>query len=111
MKGRIISIRLIFKNQFYPFKFFIMETIQKKSASFKGIKSAGWVIVICFIVAVLIFHFVLGNPSNFMNNDPNNHPLPGNFLGTIYKGGFIVPVIYIKGLLIFNSNNGVKWYE
>lgn len=28
-----------------------------------------------------------------MNNDPNNHPLPGNFLGTIYKGGFIVPVI------------------
>ena len=70
-----------------------METIQKKSASFKGIKSAGWVIVICFIVAVLIFNFVLGNPSNFMNNDPNNHPLPGNFLGTIYKGGFIVPVI------------------
>ena len=39
-----------------------METIQKKSASFKGIKSAGWVIVICFIVAVLIFHFVLGKP-------------------------------------------------
>ena len=57
-----------------------METIQKKSASFKGIKSAGWVIVICFIVAVLIFHFVLGNPSNFMNNDPNNHhdPEPEN---------------------------------
>ena len=70
-----------------------METTQKKAASFKGIRSAGWVIVICFIIAVLIFHFVLGNPSNFMNNDPNNHPLPGNFLGTIYKGGFIVPVI------------------
>ena len=62
-----------------------METTQKKAASFKGIRSAGWVIVICFIIAVLIFHFVLGNPSNFMNNDPNNHPLPGNFLGTIYK--------------------------
>ena len=70
-----------------------METTQKKAASFKGIRSAGWVIVICFIIAVLIFNFVLGNPSNFMNNDPNNHPLPGNFLGTIYKGGFIVPVI------------------
>lgn len=28
-----------------------------------------------------------------MNNDPNNHPLPGNLLGTIYKGGIIVPVI------------------
>ena len=33
----------------------------------------------------------LGNPSNFMNNDPNNHPL--NMLGTIYKGGIIVPII------------------
>lgn len=28
-----------------------------------------------------------------MNNDPNNHPLPGNFLGTIYKGGVVVPII------------------
>ena len=36
---------------------------------------------------------VAHEPHNFMNNDPNNHPLPGNFLGTIYKGGIIVPVI------------------
>ena len=70
-----------------------METTQKKSTSFKGIKSAGWVIVCCFVIAICIYHFLLGNPSNFMNNDPNNHPLPGNFLGTIYKGGIIVPVI------------------
>ena len=28
-----------------------------------------------------------------MNNDPNNHPLPGSFLGTIYKGGGVVPII------------------
>ena len=70
-----------------------MEATQKVKASFRGIKSAGWVIVICFILAVLLYQFVLGNPANFMNNDPNNHPLPGNFLGTIYKGGFIVPVI------------------
>ncbi len=28
-----------------------------------------------------------------MNNDPNNHPLPGSFLGTIYKGGVVVPII------------------
>lgn len=70
-----------------------METTQKVKVSFRGIKSAGWVIVICFAIAVLLYQFVLGNPANFMNNDPNNHPLPGNFLGTIYKGGFIVPVI------------------
>lgn len=61
--------------------------------SFKGIKAAGLVIIACFIVAISIYHFVFGNPANFMNNDPNNHPLPGNMLGTIYKGGIIVPVI------------------
>ena len=42
---------------------------------------------------MLLYHFILGNPSNFMNNDPNNHPLPGSFLGTIYKGGVVVPII------------------
>ena len=71
-----------------------METTnKKKNVGFKGIKSAWIVIVCCFILAVCIYQFVLGNPANFMNNDPNNHPLPGNFLGTIYKGGVIVPVI------------------
>jgi biopolymer transport protein ExbB len=67
-----------------------METTKK--SQIVGIKNAGIVIICCFIIAVCIYHFLLGNPSNFMNNDPNNHPLPGNFLGTIYKGG-IVPVI------------------
>ena len=70
--------------------------MEAKSVNFKqakGIKSAFLVILCCFILAVCIFHFVLGNPANFMNNDPNNHPLPGNMLGTIYKGGVIVPVI------------------
>jgi biopolymer transport protein ExbB len=74
-------------------KNFIMETTQKKSTKIVGIKNAGLVIICCFIIAVCIYHFILGNPTNFMNNDPNNHPLPGNFMGTIYKGGVIVPVI------------------
>ena len=67
---------------------------EKKMKSSKGFQlSAALVIVCCFVVAFLIFTFVFGNPSNFMNNDPNNHPLPGNLLGTIYKGGIIVPII------------------
>ena len=28
-----------------------------------------------------------------MDGDPTGHPLPGNMLGTIYKGGVIVPVL------------------
>ena len=71
-----------------------MEAIQNKTThKIAGIKNAGWVIVCCFIIAVCIYNFLLGNPANFMNNDPNNHPLPGNFLGTIYKGGIVVPII------------------
>ena len=71
-----------------------METIQNKTTNkIVGIKNAGWVIICCFIIAICIYNFILGNPSNFMNNDPNNHPLPGSFLGTIYKGGVVVPII------------------
>lgn len=65
----------------------------KKSMSFKGVGSAGIVLVACLILALIIYNFVLGAPSNFMNNDPSNQPLPGNLMGTIYKGGVIVPII------------------
>ena len=51
----------------------------KKAYSFTGIRSAGLVIIFCFIIAVCIYQFLLGNRANFMNNDPNNHPLPGIF--------------------------------
>ena len=72
-----------------------MKTTSSKPAknSVGGVRSAGIVLLICFIIAVCLFNFVFGNPANFMNNDPNNHPLPGNMLGTIYKGGVIVPVL------------------
>lgn len=65
----------------------------KKNKGKKYGVSSSLVIIFCLILAVLLYKFVFGNPANFMNNDPNNHPLPGNILGTIYKGGFIVPVI------------------
>ena len=50
-----------------------METTQKSQTKIVGIKNAGLVIICCFIIAVCIYHFILGNPTNFMNNDPNNH--------------------------------------
>jgi biopolymer transport protein ExbB len=72
---------------------FTKQTKVQKNISFAGIKSAGPVILVCLVIAVCIYHFVFGNPANFMNGDPANHPLPGNLLGTIYKGGIVVPVI------------------
>ena len=72
-----------------------METTQKKSkkTSVKGIKNAGFVMLACLVIAACIYNFVLGDPANFVNNDPANNPLPGKFLGTMYKGGVIVPII------------------
>ncbi len=63
--------------------------MEQKGSSLKSV-FAGLVIVICLIVAHLLFYFVMGSPSNF---DTDGHPLPGNTLGIIYKGGFIVPIL------------------
>jgi len=66
---------------------------EQKSKGFTGIKSSGLVILACLGLAVLIYHFILGNPANFMDNNPEGEPLPGNLMATIYKGGIIVPMI------------------
>ena len=72
-----------------------VQNVQQVNTAHKvvGIQGAGWVIIGCLVIALCIYYFLLGNPANFVNNDPNNHPLPGNFLGTIYKGGIVVPII------------------
>jgi len=56
---------------------------------------ASLTIVICIIIGVLIWKFVMGHPSNF---GEDGQPLPGNFAGMIYKGGIIVPVLF--GMLL-----------
>ena len=42
--------------------------------------------IIALIVSYLLFKFVMGNPINFEGNNPAGTPLPGNYLGIIYKG-------------------------
>ncbi len=69
------------------------KTATKKevSSNVGGIKSASIVILVCFILAVCIYMFVFGAGSNF--KDGNNANAPLNLLGTVYKGGIIVPVL------------------
>ena len=55
--------------------------------------SSGIVILICGIIACLLYFKVFGHSSHFVNGDPKNHPLPGDMLGTIYKGGYVLMVI------------------
>jgi biopolymer transport protein ExbB len=70
-----------------------MESTKKKSG--KGFKAvfSSLVIPISLLVGILIFMFIMGDGSNFQGGDNKNNPLPGNYLGTVYKGGFIVPIL------------------
>jgi biopolymer transport protein ExbB len=64
----------------------------KKKSGFKGIKAAGLVIIICFVIALLIYNFILGAPSHFAGGNSSNSPV--DLAGTVYKGGVIVPLIH-----------------
>lgn len=72
--------------------------VKKESSSTASNMFATLVIPICIIIGILLFKFVLGNPSNFVDGNSDNHPLPGNFAGMAYKGGFIVPIL--MGMLL-----------
>jgi biopolymer transport protein ExbB len=61
---------------------------------------ASIVIPVAIIVSFLIYYFILGNPNNFEGGDPANHPLPGNYLGIVYKGGIIVPMLISLNLMV-----------
>lgn len=68
-------------------------TTAKKESSGSSI-FASLSIVLCILVGVLLWKFVMGDPSNFEGGDPENgHPLPGNYFGMVYKGGYVVPVL------------------
>jgi biopolymer transport protein ExbB len=61
---------------------------------------AGAAIIVCLIIGHLVFHLVMGNGANFEGGDSNNHPLPGNYLGIVYKGGPIVPILMAFFLIV-----------
>ena len=66
---------------------------KKKSSGFQGIKNAFFIILVCFVLAVLFFKYILGAPEHFVNGDPTQPVKDGNLMGTVYKGGVVVPVI------------------
>jgi Biopolymer transport proteins len=50
-------------------------------------------IPLCFVASVLVYLYVFGASHHFVDNDPTKDPLPGDYFGTIYKGGWVVPVL------------------
>lgn len=63
---------------------------QKSTSGGFNFMTALIAIVVCMGIGVLIFMYILGDPSNF---DAEGHPKQGNYLGMMYKGGFIVPIL------------------
>lgn len=66
---------------------------------------ASLTIVICIVIGALLWTFVMGAPANFQNKTEMiekgveaGQPIAGNYLGMVYKGGYIVPVL--MGLLL-----------
>jgi biopolymer transport protein ExbB len=55
------------------------------------------VIVITAVVAICLYWFILGNPSNFRNGEVRT--APNNLLGTVYTGGIVVPVLITLTLM------------
>ena len=64
---------------------------EEKISQIRGIRNAFLVIIACAIAAVCIFLFGMGYSGNFEGGDTAGHPL--NLAGTVYKGGFIVPIL------------------
>lgn len=70
---------------------------QKTTSSGFNFMSAFVAILVAILIGELIFYFILGAPSHF---DAEGHPINGNFLGTMYKGGFVVPLLIAILLII-----------
>ena len=78
--------------------------MSKQGSSFKDALQnifAVSAILIAFVVSYLLFVNVMGNPVNFEGGNPQGHALQGNYLGIVYKGGAIVPVLMTCVLTLF----------
>src|SRR3970040_2111028 len=75
-----------------------MANVKKQSSSNGGGMVSGIIIVACVFVGWIIWNFIMGDGANFEGGVNTGHPLPGNYLAMVYKGGPIVPVL--MGLLL-----------
>lgn len=64
----------------------------KKKQGFGGIKNAFIIILICFVISLCVFYGWFGDGSHFAGGDNAGHPT--DMWGTVYKGGWVVPIIF-----------------
>jgi len=71
------------------------------SSSFSAL-FASILIPVALVLGVLVYKFILGSTSNFENGDPAGHPIPGNYLGMMYKGGPLVPILMALMMIVLS---------
>jgi biopolymer transport protein ExbB len=97
---------LLLNKVFYNKKNKLLKLLKlKKMANVKKEKGAGLggsisliIIALCIFAGWIIWQFIMGDGANFEGGVNTGHPLPGNYLAMVYKGGPIVPVL--MGLLL-----------
>jgi len=75
-------------------------TVKKESSSSASNLFATLTIPICIIIGILIYKFILGDPTNFIDDNAENLPKVGNYAGMAYKGGVIVPILMGMFLMV-----------
>ena len=70
-----------------------MANVKKESGSGLGGMITGIIMILCFCAGWVIWTFIMGDGANFEGGVNTGHPLPGNYLAMVYKGGPIVPVL------------------
>ncbi len=58
------------------------------------------VVVVCLVVAFLIYFLVFGAPGNFTDPATKESPVAGNLLGTVYTGGPLVAILISLTLMV-----------
>lgn len=72
---------------------------KKTAGGFSAVVSA-IAIAVALLIGIAIYKYILGADSNFIDNNPENEPLQGNYMGIVYKGGFIVPVLIAVNIIV-----------
>lgn len=67
----------------------------KFSAMFASI-----LIPVAIVVGIGIYKFILADPSHFEGGDNTKHPHPGDYLGMMYKGGILVPILMALMIIV-----------
>jgi len=77
------------------------STAKKEKSNSGSNVFASLAIILCFVIGALVWQFIMGDPSNFIDDNPENQPKPGNYYGMVYKAGVVVPVLLGLFLMVW----------